>query len=303
MKKKETKEVVATEEKEQENTDFKSNFEYYKLQLKLTSEQLGTCTEASLYEQHILKKSQKMITEAHRLANRAKKAYEKYLGVDLPPQKEIQELQGVMRRYQEVLGKKEEIPSGAEELFEYIEKLKEEYDEKVALGEELKATCFMRSPSGHSCISTHMLLGNLKANCKTIVNAGDKSNLTSKVSVQEIMSLDVKPVEKFVEPSLDILRLPDGRPKLCERSVRFDHMGKQVVALIQSEIIPEGAEYTMHLRVRKNSPMTEAFLWKLLDLGKNTGLGQWRGSGSKGQFVFRLEKLTDYKENIPEGWN
>lgn len=280
-----------------------SNFIYYKLQLKLTSEMLGTCTEASIYDQHILKKTQKMIQEAHRLANKSKKAYEKYLGTELSPDKEIQELQAVLRRYQEVIGRKEEIPSQADQLFSYIEKLKIEFDEKVSEGEEQRATCFMRDSEGHACISTHMILGNLKANCKAIVNSGDKETIKSKVAVSEVMSLDVKPIEKFIRPSIDILRHENGKPKLCERPIRFERMGKQEVAIALSETLPEGAEFTVHLRVRKGTPVTESFLKKLLDLGKNNGLGQWRGSGGRGQYLYQLEVLENYKEPIPEGWN
>lgn len=278
-----------------------SNYIYYKLHLKLLTEMLGTCTEASIYNQHILKKSQKMIEEAHRLANKAKKAYEKYKGTELPPEKEVQELQAVVRRYQEVIGKKEEVPGDADALFDYIEKIKLEFEEKVSQGEESRATCFMRDPKGHVCISTHMILGNLKEIARTLVNNGDKSVIKSKVSLNEVMAVDIKPVERFIRPNMDIERHQDGRPKLFERPIRFERMGKQEVSIVLSEVLPAEAEFTVHLRVRKETPVNEDFLRKLFDMGKNIGLGQWRGSGGYGAYKFHLEQV-DYKENFnPEG--
>jgi hypothetical protein len=43
-------------------------------------------------------------------------------------------------------------------------------------------------------------------------------------------------------------------------------------------------------------------LKKLLDYGKNNGLGQWRGSGNKGAYAYKLDAI-DYKETLPDGWS
>ena len=156
-------------------------------------------------------------------------------------------------------------------------------------------------------ISTHMFLGNFKENLRIIVNNSPKESsdkiLPSKVAVSETMALDVKPVEKFVSPNCDIKRNEDGTPFLLERPISFDQMGKKVTAIALSEVVPEGAEYKVHLRVRTHSPITEDVLKKLLDLGKNNGIGQWRGSGSKGQYVYRLKKVDYNPTEVPAGWN
>ncbi len=284
------------------------NFDYYKFEIRLTSEQLGTCTEASIYNDHILKKSQKAIAEANKLRKRTLKAFEKYKGTEaIPEEKEIAEVQGVIRRYQEVLGKQEDLPTEMKELLEYAESLNNEYEEAIKAGEQRKSTVFMRSTDGRPMISTHMFLGNIKENLRIIVNNSDKESadkvLPSKVAIGETMALDVKPVEKFVIPSMDILRLSNGDPDLLERPICFDQMGKKVTAIALSERLPEGAEYSLHLRVRRESPIKQAVLEKLLDLGKSNGMGQWRGSGGKGQYVYRLTKVDYDPTPVPKGWN
>ena len=286
------------------------NFIYYLIELKLLVEQLGTCPEGSIYNEHVLRKAQKMIAEANHLHKKATKVYERYKGTSpIPNEQVLEELKSVVRRYQEVLGKQDELPSTIEEIFPVIETLKVEYEEAIKRGEQQKCTVFMRAPDGKPRISTHMILGNLKENLKIIVNNGEEisngeKKKLNKTTVSEVLALDVKPVEQFVSPSLDIVRNEDGTPFLLERPIRFtDAMGKTVTAIALSEVVPAGAEYKLHLRVRAHSPITEEVLRKLFDLGKSNGIGQWRGSGGKGQYAYRLTKVDYDPTPVPEGWN
>jgi hypothetical protein len=83
-------------------------------------------------------------------------------------------------------------------------------------------------------------------------------------------------------------------------------MGKKEAVIAVSEQLPEGTEFGCILRVRKGSAITENALRKLLDLGKNQGLGANRGSGNMGAYRFKLEKLINYEEKAPkgfEGWD
>lgn len=291
-----------------------SNFVYVKLDVKLMVEQLGTATAASIYAVHVLKKAQKMIKKANKLSGKVSKAFQKYQGTDpISELKEVKELQGIIRSYQEALGKKDELPNDVEELLAYSKVCEEEYDALVAEGEEQKATIFLKDKDGWPMISTHMFLGNLKENLKIIVNndTGPKENklVKSKVAVQEMLALDVKPVEYFVRPSHDIMRAENGKPLICERPIKFERMGKTETAIALSEQLPAKTEYSVHLRIRKGCPAAAddfAMLRLLLDMGKNNGLGQWRGSGSRGQFRY---KLTEVKEKtLPkdpdfDGWS
>lgn len=96
---------------------------------------------------------------------------------------------------------------------------------------------------------------------------------------------------------------PDGGGVLpiFERPIKFDRMGKIQTAIARSEMIPTSCEYEFILRVRENSPLASAdTLEKLLDCGKNNGLGQARGSLNMGAYVYKLEEI-DYKEDFG-GW-
>lgn len=299
------------------STQFESPFVYYRLKLKLLSPQLGTCTEASIYEEHVLKKAQKLIKEANKQSGKLTKLADKYKGEEIPENKQVEELKGIIKRQQEILGKADILPSTITELLAYASTLDEEMKELVAKGEEKRPTIFMRDPkTGEVMISTHMLLGNLKENCRNFINNNtqekDKLPIKSKVSIGEMFACDVKAVEYFVHPKdengkrIDVQKTADGKIELNERPITFEQMGKKVSAIAMSESIPEGAEYEMHLRVRKSSPVNKddaAFLRLLLSLGRSNGLGQWRGSGSKGQYVYKLELLNNFEEKIPEGWN
>lgn len=292
-----------------------STFVYARLNLKLMSEQLGTCTVASIYDEHIIKQAQKQIKNANRLSGKVAKALLKYKGTEqISEMKELKELQGIVRNYQEVLGKAEDLPNKVDDLLEYAKKLEKEFDKLVKEGKEQKPTIFMKDEDGHPMISTHMFLGNFKENAKTEANNSnlhkDLKLFKSKVSIQEMLAVDVKFVEYFVRPSKDIVKDEKGKAEICERPIKFEQVGKTVTAIALSEKLPAKTEYEVHLRVRANSPFATndfSLLRYLLDLGKNNGLGQWRGSGAKGQFMYKLEKLS--RKELPksdpdfDGWD
>jgi hypothetical protein len=279
------------------------NWTYFKLELKLQTDMLGTCCEASIYNEHVLQKAKKEIAKANKLTGKLEKSLQKYQGSEISFEKELLELKAVIRAYQAHVGRRDELPDDIDELLEYAKELEAEYAELVSAGETAKATVFMKDKDNWPIISTHMVLGNIKENLKIITNNGDKSIVTSKVSCGEIGALDVKAVEAFMRPDLDIKRDAKGKPVLEERPIMFERMGKKLTAIAQSEVLPAGAEMVCTLRVRKDSPITQDALWKLLDLGKSNGLGTWRGSGNRGAFVFRLTALPDFREPVPEGWN
>jgi hypothetical protein len=288
-------------------------FRYVRVQYKLLTEQLGTCTEASIYHEHVLKKAQKEIKKANRLSKKVTKAYEKFAGSDeILEIKEIAELKGIIRSYQECLGKKDKLPDDVEELLAYSKECEEEFDSMVSEGQAQKATIFMKDEKGWPMVSTHMFLGNLKENAKIIANndtsAKENKIFKSKVSVQEMLSLDIKPVSPFVKPSCDIIRKEDGSPDILERPIRFDRMGRTETAIALSEQLPAGTEYSVDFRIRANSPFAERNFQKMKDLlncGKNLGIGQWRGSGGKGAFMFKFEEIKESDISMPkeyEGW-
>lgn len=265
---------------------------------------LGTCTEAELYYIHVLKKNQKEIVKANKIQGKIAKSLEKYKGPEISADKEVAELKGILRAVQEKLGRRDQLPDSIEELITFARELNEEYEEAVAKGEDQKSTVFMRDKEGHAVLSTHMIIGNFKENLKSMVNNSEKGSMAvkSKVATGEIMSTDVKVVENFVRPSKDILRHENGKAVILERPISFERMGKTVTAIALSEQIPEGAEIEFTLRIRAGSPFLDV-LPDLLEMGKLNGIGQWRGSGKKGLFVYKIEDCDDPGHGYEkDGW-
>lgn len=276
-------------------------YSYYRLEFKLLREMLGACPEASMYEQHIIQKAKKSIAAA----NRQTKKLEKFVGVEISDEKALKEIQGIIRAFEELVGSKEEMPTTKDGCLEYAQKLNEQFEDLVQKGEQQRATVFMRTPEGKPMLSSHIILGNFKENLKTLVNAGDKSIAKSKVQVGELGSLALKVVEEFIVPDQDIVRDSDGKRILCERPILFEVMGKKETAIALSEKLPEGTQFNCTLRVvngllgAKPEDAMENIA-RQFELGKNNGFGQWRGSGNKGAFVFKIKHLPDYKEDFGE---
>jgi len=285
-------------------------FKYYKVTYKLLTEMLGTCSEASIWNVHVIKKAMKQIKKANQLTGKLNKIAEQFIGDEISPEKHIAELQGIINAFSELIGEHvKDMPNDVAKLLGLAEEIENKYREILKSGEESPATVFMREPDGNGGtrvkIGSHMALGNLKKNASVMVNNGDKSILNTKVSVGEVFALDVKPIDQFMYPDQDIIRDENGKRVLCERPVRFNRMGKDETAISQSEQLPIGTEFGCILRVRAESPITKDALIKLLTMGRSNGLGAWRSSGGKGQYCFKLEELEDFTEDgvvIPEGF-
>lgn len=299
-------------------------YRYYKISMKLIREMLGTCSEASIMYEHNLKKSQKAIKKANKMVEKREKAKKytkettKYAGPELTDEKVISDLTGIIRGYQALIGRKEDIPTELEELLTYAKELEAEHDELLKKGSSQKATIFMKDKTtGLPIISSHMILGNFKENLKITTNntvdSKDSKAAKSKVSVGEMMALDAKCIEEYLKPVdeegnwVDIVRkAPDKEgvraPDLLERQINFMRMSEKETAIAISERLPEGAIFHYHLRVRADSPFNDALV-ELLEYGKNNGLGAWRGSGNKGAFVYKVEEIPENPYPRNDGWN
>jgi hypothetical protein len=309
----EKKEKKASGEKDARNKALGAKmYEYYLLMIRLRTEQLGSVAEASIWDAHIIKKAQKAIKRANKLSGRLTKVDEEFVGPEISEDKHIKELQMIINSYHGLIGETvDKLPETVEALLELAHEIEEKYKDILAAGEISPTTIFMKQKEGDiywPVISSHMILGFMKKQIRVIVNNGDKSVLSTKVSIGEVLSLDVKPVEEFLRASKDIDKDSEGNRLLCERPVSFPskfNSGETVTAILRSEVLPAGTEYTCTLRVRNQGPMTELALKRVLILGKNQGLGPWRSSGGKGQFDFKLEHLPDHVEIVEgseDGW-
>lgn len=303
-----------------------ANFSYYSLKFKLMRPMLGTATETSIYHLHIIEKAKKLIAEAQKAGNKIKKSLEKYKGTEISPEKEMAELKGALRASLSLLGKDLNVPDTIDGILDHAKSVETELAEKTKNLELFRATTFLKNEKGYPILSSHMVLGNIKENLKILVNNGGKDLPTQyKSQVSEMLALDIKAVEPFMVPDKDILRAsnedevqalgtPTGgrwlyepntktRRVLLERPLRGKTPQGETISIALSEVLPEGTEFGCTLRVRSDSPMSEDILKRLLDFGKSNGLGCWRGSGNMGAYVFKLDKLEDFKEFVPEGWN
>jgi len=289
------------------------SFSYYNLKLRFINPLLATCpASANIMAEHVHEKNRKMIEKANSNRGKILKSLKKYVGDSATPEKEKQELIGVIRAQQELLAVREEIPEEFAALIKYSEELEDRINDKIQesdSSEVAKATVFMRDSEGHPVLSTHMILGFIKSTIATITNSTPKEEkaslvFRSKTSASESLSMDVKFVESFVKLSNQIMMKENGERDLCVRPLRFTNaMGKSVVALAASEQVPEGTEIECTMRIRKGSPLDNLeSLKNVFVYGRNTGLGCWRSSSQKGSFNFKLSKLEDYKEVLPEGW-
>lgn len=281
------------------------NWDYYDVAFKLRTPMLATCTEASIMATHVLKKAQKEIKKANKMTGQITKIAEQWRGAEFTDDKLVLELQGIITHFAELSGQQiEDFPKDKDELLQLAQEVEENY-RNILTKSEQKANVFMKTEKKDGgvwpIISSHMVLGNLKANAKVITNSGDKCIFPSKVSIGESLSLDVKAIESFMVPSEDVDRHPNGDIILYERPIRFNRMGKEETAIAITEQLPINTEFGCTLRVRRKSVITEDALRKLFDLGKNQGFGAWRGSGNMGSYSFKLKKLTKFTEPVIEG--
>jgi len=295
-------------------------FDYYNAKFKLISPMLGTATETSIYYEHILKKAQKEIEKANKISGKISKALEKYRGVELSEDKIISELQGTLRTLCQLTGRKLEVPDDVDSILKFSKELEAEFMENIKTKEDVKATVFLRNKDGWPIISTHMVLGNMKANIKAATNAGSGEDVginqlfKSKTAIGEAMSLDITFVEDYMTPSNDILKVQPGEeaPTAPRGRNIVDSRGRvllerpltsfQGTSISTSEQLPVDTQFECTMRVRKGSIFGYKELAAIFDMGKAQGFGAWRGSGSMGAYVYQLKYLEEYKEDFGD-WN
>jgi len=166
-----------------------------------------------------------------------------------------------------------------------------------------------------------------------MTNGGDGTIFKSKTQIGETMAQNVKAVEQFMVPNSDIIRAESeadlAKIPLCGKGrYILDKIGRVLLerpmkksdgssCISMSELLPAGAEFGCTLRIPVTSLLVcqrnaageftgfnDKALRYLLDMGKNDGLGAWRGSGGMGSFCYQLELLEDYVDaTIPKGWS
>ena len=117
------------------------NFRYFKLDLKLKSEQLGTCPDkASIMDEHLIKRTMKEIKKINKSKKKLTIAEDKVVGGDktMTPDKIKMDLIGLINNMEQALGTITEsvdlIDMTYEELLDHSKLLEAEWEKQIAEG-------------------------------------------------------------------------------------------------------------------------------------------------------------------------
>lgn len=261
-------------------------FDEYRVKITITNEMLGTNPiDPKVMDTHILDRQRKLIAENSSI----NKKINKYLDAKTISKEDGElELKALRLKIDEVIGDPltdEEFQKLVTGDFKKITDLRESMKEL----DEKGITCFFRNPDDKKtiCIGSHMIMGFLKAASEAITRTQPKKNgtiLQSASYTQSIINQHVAILPKFINASKDIVRGPDGKPDYCQRSLRAMTAQGPRISLAKSEVLPEGTVFDFTIRVLKNSPLKNEHIQTMLSYGMMHGVGQWRGSGSKGTF-------------------
>lgn len=152
----------------------------------------------------------------------------------------------------------------------------EEEKETVDEIEEKGWTGFHKDDQG-TFFYNYMILGNVKANIKILIDSGSVTKITSYKKVCDTC-LKIYPRRiRFTDK-----KEPDGS---MERALRAMTAKGERTFICRSDYIEEGAFFEFDIKLIKNkNNLTSMSLLKALKLGEEYGLGQWRGSGGYGAF-------------------
>jgi hypothetical protein len=268
----------------------------YEVKIKLLTEMLGTNPlSPDVLDAFIIEKQRKLILEKSKI----NQALNKYADAELiSTDRSEEEVKKLLKTVEEVVGTsltKEEVTM----LFNGDERLKKLRDSLDGF-EERGATVFFRDENGKPCIGNHMIKGFLKAAGEAFSRALEKKSgtmLHSNSYTSSIINQHLTISPNFITASKDINRHPDKKPKYLQRSLRVNTAQGPRVTLAKSEVLPEGTEFSFVVKVIDGSPFTGEILEQLLSYGELSGLGQWRGSGGKGQFKVLSVKDADKKKD------
>ena len=253
-------------------------FNNYKLKIRLLRSMLGTNpSNPNVMDTHILDRQRKLIAEKSNI----NKAVNKYLDAKTISEEQGKaELEKLRLRIETVLGE----PLTDDEFNEMVEgKFKKFTDLKETLSEldEKGITCFFRDSKGWPVISSHMILGFMKAAADAYTKTQKPKNgtvLRSSSYTCSIINQHVGMVEQFLPASQDVIKDEEGKPKYYQRSLRAMTAQGPRISLAKSEELAAGTEFEFTLKVLDGSALTEKHIKTIFSYGQLKGLGQFRNS-------------------------
>lgn len=166
-------------------------------------------------------------------------------------------------------------------------KSEEDLDEEMDTYPEGRGATSFHRDNDSVFIYNYMILGNIKANLKMLMDNGAIPKITNYKKVADLY-LEVFPRRVRFHRDGELIKTIDGT---LERSIRgFTAKGERTF-LSKSDYISEGARFSFQIKILRNiNGMTPAAVVEAAKLGKIHGLGQWRGSGKYGKY--RLINVT-----------
>lgn len=263
----------------------------YHVKLTLTRPMLGTNpSDPAILDTHILEKQRKLISEKGGVNSVLNKYFSQ---IQISPERGKEDGAKLVDKLEEIIGTPLTPDQREMALLGKLDELRETFAELDTKG---TTVFFWDKKSKLPCIGDHMIPGFLKAAADAICKAVPKANKKNGTILQSatytfgVINQHVSVKERFIISSQDLMRHSDGVPIYNQRSLRVITAQGPRVTLAKSEMIDAGAEFEFHVRVMKESPMTEEILRKLFSYGAMKGLGQWRNA-NWGQFDFELEPL------------
>lgn len=181
------------------------------------------------------------------------------------------------------------VPRDANIYSSYIASLTEDKElrkEEIDTVDEIEEkgwTGFHKDEEG-SFIYNYMILGNIKANIKVLIDSGAIEKVTA---YKKVCDTCIKIYPRRIR--FKNKKHPDGS---MERALRAMTAKGERTFISRSDYMNENVYFSFEVKLIKNkNKLTSTALLKALKLGEEYGLGQWRGSGGYGAF-----KIIDCKE-------
>ncbi len=163
-------------------------------------------------------------------------------------------------------------------------KTMEELDEEIEScpdETEKAATGFHKDVFG-LLIYNYMILGNIKSNLWILMCNGLGKVLSYKKSCDLFVKVGPRKIRFYRDAEEEPLMQPDGA---IERSLRAQTAKGERVTLAKSDYVKEKTRFKFKVKLLRNDRgLDMEMLVNALKMGKENGLGQWRGSGNYGQY-------------------
>jgi len=136
-------------------------------------------------------------------------------------------------------------------------------------------------------IYDYLIKGNIKANLETLIMAESIKKIPAyKSAVDRVLFVYPRRLRMFNENGL-----LDKAGDIIERPIRAMTMKGPRISLTKSDTVPKGTKLKFEIKLLPNPKITWNEIEQALSYGEFYGLGQWRGSGGYGRYLWEYVKV------------